>query len=165
MNTSILFIAQLLFRILPDTRCFGLKRFVLRLAGAKIGTNVRICSSVRIFGDSSLLIGDNTWVGHGSWLFCSAPIVIGQDVNIAPLCYIGTGTHDIDPGGRSIAGKGISLPIEIGDGAWICARSTVLAGARIGKKVIIAAGAVVKGVIPCETIYGGVPAKQIKQIQ
>lgn len=164
MNSFLLFVAQLTFRLLPDTKCFGFKRFALRLAGVRIGRNVRICSSVRIIGDSVLSIGDNTWIGHGTWLFCSAPIQIGKNSNIAPLCYIGTGTHQVDPYGNSIAGKGISLPIIVEDGVWICARSTILAGTRIGEKAIVGAGAVVINDVPAFTVIGGVPAKVIRQI-
>lgn len=164
MNTLLLFFIQLIFRLLPDTKFFGFKRWALRLAGAKIGKNVRICSSVRFLGDKQLSIGDNTWVGHGTWFFCSAPIRIGSNVNIAPLCYVGTGTHQIDVFGESTAGEGVSLPINVEDGVWICARATVLAGTTVGKKSILAAGSVVKGQVPANTIYGGVPATMIKRI-
>ena len=53
-------------------------------------------------------------------------------------------------------------PIVIKDGAWLCARSTVLAGSEIGLKSIIAAGAVVKGTVEDLELVGGVPAKHIK---
>ena len=162
MNSFLLYISQKIIHILPDARLFGLKRSLLRLAGAKIGKNVRICSSVRIIGNSFLEIGDNTWIGHGTWIFCSAPIRIGQNVNVAPLCYLGTGTHEVDRCGESIAGTGRSMPIEIGDGSWLCARATVIAGVSIGEKSIVAAGAVVLKSIPNNSFVGGVPAKEIE---
>jgi len=164
MRSFLLFIVQLTFRLLPDTKCFGYKRLALRLAGAKIGTNVRICSSVRIIGNSVLSIGDNTWIGHGTWIFSSAPVQIGKNVNVAPLCYIGTGTHQIDPSGASVAGKGMSSPIIVEDGAWLCARSTILSGIRVGEKAIVGAGAVVIKDVPAYTVIGGVPAKAIRQV-
>ena len=46
MKPVINYINSLLFPLLPETSCFALKRGLLRLAGAKIGKNVRICSSV-----------------------------------------------------------------------------------------------------------------------
>lgn len=164
MNTFILFLVQLCFKLLPDTRAFGFKRWALRMAGAKIDKNVRICSSVRILGNASLTIGENTWIGHGTWILCSAPICIGKNVNIAPFCYIGTGTHIIDPTGESVAGEGISKSIEIQDGAWVCVRSTILPGVTIGKRSILAAGSVANRSIDNHTIYGGIPVKKIKDI-
>ena len=165
MNTFILYLSHIIFGILPETRCFQLKAGLLRMSGARIGRNVRICSSVRVYGNGHLSIGDNTWVGHNCFIMCSADVTIGHDVNIAPCCYIGTGTHEIDLCGESIAGKGKSIPIIIGNGAWICASSTILAGSIIGKKSIIAAGAVVKGIVEDCTLVGGVIAKKIKDIE
>ncbi len=164
MNSLILFLAQKLFPIIPDTRGFGAKRFLLRLAGARIGKNVRICSSVRIVGDGMLSIGDNTWVGHQSLISVSEELTIGKNVNIAPRVFIGTGTHEIDCNGPSIAGKGVSLPILIGDGAWLCANSCITAGVSVGAKSIIAAGAVVIKNVPDGELWGGVPAKKIKNL-
>lgn len=165
MNTFILYLSHIIFGILPETRCFQLKAGLLRMSGARIGRNVRICSSVRVYGNGHLSIGDNTWVGHNCFIMCSADVTIGHDVNIAPCCYIGTGTHEIDLCGESIAGKGKSIPIIIGNGAWICASSTILAGSKIGTKSIIAAGAVVKGIVPSFTLVGGILAKKIKGLE
>ena len=162
MNTILLSLSNRIVHILPATRCFAFKRFMYRLAGVKIGKNVRIVSSVKILGDSSLTIGDNTWLGHETMILASAPITIGSDVNIAPMCFIGTGTHEIDLKGDSIAGKGKSLPIIINNGAWLCAHAVIIAGATIGKQSIVAAGAVVTKAVPDRELWGGVPAKQIK---
>ena len=165
MNTFVLYLSHIVFGILPETRCFRLKAGFLRLAGAKIGRNVRICSSVRVYGNGNLSIGDNTWVGHKSFIMCSTDVTIGHDVNIAPCCYIGTGTHEIDLYGDSIAGKGKSIPIIIGNGVWICASSTILAGSHIGTKSLVAAGAVVKGNVPDFTMIGGIPARIVKDLK
>lgn len=165
MNTLVLFCIRKIYPLIPDTRGYRLKSLLLRLAGARIGQNVRICSTVKIIGDSQLIIGDNTFIGHDSIIICSAPIIIGKNVNIAPRCYIGTGTHDIDINGDSVAGKGKSLPISISDGVWVCASSSLLAGTVVGEKSIIAAGAVVKGEVDSHELVGGVLAKHIKYLE
>lgn len=164
MKSSLLFLCSIVFPIFPDTRCFGIKRALLRLAGAKVGKNVRICSSVRIKGTSKLLIGDNTWIGHNCLIVCSSNITIGSNVDIAPMCYIGTGTHEITPRSNKIAGNGYSLPIKIADGCWLCVRSTILPGTQIDKKCIVAAGAVVKGSYKSLSLIGGIPAKVIRTL-
>lgn len=164
MNTLLLFITRTIFLLIPDIRGFKCKRFLLRLSGARIGKNVRICSSVHIIGNGNLTIGDNTWIGDENLIVCSADIIIEQNVNIAPRCYIGTGTHEIDPEGVSIAGCGKSLPITIGNGAWICANSTIIAGSVIGEKAIVAVGSIVKGEVKKYEIVGGGLAKHIRFI-
>ena len=164
MKPFFLFITRAFFSLIPDTHGFGIKRVLLRLSGAKIGKNVRICSSAKIIGDHQLSIGDNTWIGHDSMIICSAPIQIGKDVNIAPRCYIGTGTHEIDAVGNSVAGKGISLPITISDGCWLCAGCIVLPGVRVGEMSICASGAVINRNVEDYELVGGVPMKHIRQI-
>ncbi|QWG03992.1 hypothetical protein KMW28_13775 [Flammeovirga yaeyamensis] len=53
-------------------------------------------------------------------------------------------------------------PIEIGENCWIGRGCIILAGVTIGDGAIIAANSVVNKNIPSNTIYGGVPAKFIK---
>jgi len=133
MNTALLYFISRFIHLLPDTHCFGCKRFLLRMCGAQIGNNVRICSSAKIISNAPLIIGDNVWIGHDTLIVASAKVIIGAHVNIAPRVYIGTGTHELDTNGVSIAGRGQSYPFTIGEGAWICANSTIIAGVKIGK--------------------------------
>jgi acetyltransferase-like isoleucine patch superfamily enzyme len=162
MKTGRCYLVMLLFRLLPETRLFGLKAFLLRFIGVKVGCNVRVCSSVRILGGGSLEIGDNTWVGHETLIFSSSSIKIGSCVDIGPRVYIGTGTHEIDAPGAHSAGQGLSRDVVIGDGVWLGACSAVLPGVSIGKKAVVAAGAVVaQDVVEC-TIVAGIPAKLLR---
>lgn len=163
MKTIIKIFIHIIFPLFPATRCFGVKRALLRAGGANIGKNVRVCSSVKILGNARLTIGDNTWIGHNTLVVCSAPVVIGENVNIAPMCFIGTGTHEVMPKAESVAGPGVSLPITIGNGCWLCARSTIIAGCEIGERTVVAAGAVVIGNQPSDSLVGGVPAHVLKQ--
>ncbi|GAH33449.1 unnamed protein product, partial [marine sediment metagenome] len=52
--------------------------------------------------------------------------------------------------------------VKIGDNSWIGAGTTILDGAKIGRDSIIAAGSVVTEDVPEYTIYGGTPAKLIR---
>jgi acetyltransferase-like isoleucine patch superfamily enzyme len=64
-----------------------------------------------------------------------------------------------DPaGGSSIEPRAV----EIGEGAWLAARVTVLPGARIGAGAVIAAGSVVAGEIPAGAVAGGIPARILR---
>lgn len=158
MRTIVQYINKLIFPLLPETKCFGLKRGLLRLSGAKIGSNVRICSSVMIIGAGELTIGDNTWVGHRCLISASSSIKIGKNVDIAPNVYIGNGTHEITPDKERIASIELSKDIVIGDGCWLCANVTILPGVTIGDKCVVAAGSVVTKSYGNMKLLAGIPA-------
>ncbi len=166
MKSMISYFNSLIWPILPITRCFPFKRYLLRLAGARIGENVRCTSSVRTFISGHLAIGANTWVGHEA-LFVggSAAIDIGANCDIAPRVSFITGTHKIDATGPKAAGEGYSLPITVGDGCWICSGATLLGGTIIGAHSIVASGAVVRGEFAPYSVIGGVPAKVIRSLK
>jgi acetyltransferase-like isoleucine patch superfamily enzyme len=165
MKPYILFVYKFLVLFMPDTKFFSLKSRILRIAGAEIGSNVRICSSATILGNGTLVIGDNTWIGHQSLLISSSSIIIGANVDIAPKVYLGTGTHVIDAKSDNVAGEGLSKDIVIEDGCWLGISAIVLPGVTIGFKSVIAAGSVVSKNTESFCIYGGVPAKLIKKIE
>ena len=156
-----LWLYRLLTSWLPETRCFGLKVFLLRWAGAIIGKNVRINSSALFGGDGSLVIGDDVWVGAGDVIspVALARIVIGSCVDFGPQVMVITGSHEIDPYGDHIGGNGIAKDVEIGNGCWLGARVTILPGVTVAEKTVIAAGAVVtKSIAERGTLVAGVPA-------
>ncbi len=159
-------IVRSIFGCLPVSRCFRLKSRLLRWAGAEIGKNLRIYSSVKIFGNGGLVIGDDVFIGHEVFISSSRPatVTIGSRVDIAPQVYLGTGTHLLDSPDRA-AGSGTNRDISIGDEAWLGARTMVLPGAVVGKHAMTAAGAVVNGTVGNQEIHGGVPAQKIKSIE
>lgn len=158
MRTIVQYINKLIFPLLPETKCFSLKRGLLRLSGAKIGSNVRICSSVMIIGAGELTIGDNTWVGHRCLISASSSIKIGKNVDIAPNVYIGNGTHEITPDKERIASIELAKDIVIGNGCWLCANVTILPGVTIGDKCVVAAGSVVTKSYGNMKLLAGIPA-------
>lgn len=164
MNSLLLHIINSLLPIIPETRGFAVKRFLFKLAGANIGRNVRICSSVRIIGAGMLTIGDNTWVGHRTLIVASSMIKIGNNVDIAPNVFIGNGTHEITPERDRIADIELSKDIIIGDGCWLCVNSTILPGVTIGSKCVVAAGSVVTKSFDDKLLIAGVPAVTKKNL-
>jgi acetyltransferase-like isoleucine patch superfamily enzyme len=150
---------------MPATRLFGLKRWLLSYAGVQVGNGARWASSVNFMTSGSLSIGSDTWIGHEVLVVGGdATVQIGANCDIAPRVTIATGTHQIEPVGVRVAGRGYSLPIAIGDGCWICTGATILGGSTIGAHSIVAAGAVVKGEFPARALIAGVPARVIKVI-
>ena len=138
-----LYLYRLLTNLMPETSCFGLKRRFLRWAGAEVGQNVRICSSATVLGCGELIIGDDTWIGQHCLIMASSKIEIGKNVDVAPMVYLGTGTHVPQFDKERCAGEGLNKDIKIGDGCWLCARTTILPGVTVGNMTIVGAGAVV----------------------
>lgn len=112
---------------------------VLRAFGAEIGNNVNIRNDVRIHWPWKLKVGDNSWIGVGSYLLNLEPITIGDDVCISQQAFLCTGSHKAD----DVAFEYDNGPITIEDGAWIAARATVLRGVTVGKDVVVGATALI----------------------
>ena len=75
------YVIQIMFSVLPDTRFYPLKSFLLRLRGFEIGNNVRVVSSVKI-KLKQLLVRDNTFIGHETLIEGgNAFVQIGKNVD------------------------------------------------------------------------------------
>lgn len=162
MKPARLHLVHAIFSLLPSTRLFGLKCFLLRWAGAAVGSNVRVVSSARFYLTGDLKIGDGTWIGHEALIVGGdAEVVIGMNVDIGPRVTIATGTHELFTIPGRAAGRGYSLPISIEDGVWIGVGATVLGSAIVGRSSMIGAGSLVRGNVEPGCIVAGVPARVI----
>lgn len=165
MNSIITHFNNLIFSIIPETRCFGLKRSLWRISGVKVGTGVRISSSAKIVCNGSLEIGEDTWIGSQVMLAPASKIIIGKNCDIAPRVFIGNGTHEITPYLDRIAGKDLAKDVTIGDGCWLGANASILPGVKIGEKCVVAAGSVVTRPFDENLILiAGVPAEKKKEL-
>jgi maltose O-acetyltransferase len=159
-------IANLFLSLLPPTRCFAFKAFVLRCLGVSIDRTSKVCGGVKFYGAGKVSIGQDCWIGLGTAFYTSAAghVVIGDRCDIAPQVAFMCGTHEI--GGRDRrAGKGTASSILVGDGVWIGIRSTLLGGAEIATAAIVGAGSLVlPGIYPNDTLLVGSPARPKKQL-
>lgn len=118
----------------------------LRSRGAKIGENTRFISPKLMGFDENraeyIQIGNNCCITKSTILAHDYSWYTFKDAynDILPDC-----------GGK----------VVIGNNCFIGYESIVLKNTVIGDNVIIAAGAVVKGNVPSNTVWGGVPARQI----
>lgn len=155
----VLYMANGIMHLLPETRCYGLKRCLLKLSGVGIGKNVRICSSAHIIGCGLLTIGDNTFIGPHTFIHVSSSVQIGKNCDISSNVTILNGSHEIDLEGDHLAGKGKSEDVYVGDGSWICVNATLLGSSRIGNKCLVAASSTTKGLYPDLALIKGCIAK------
>ena len=89
---------------------------------------------------------------------CGAELHIKDDTCIAHNVSLKCSTHRIDISGRSIAGKQEFKNIVIGAGSWLCVGCVILPGVTVGKRNVVAAGAVVTHDTPDNVLMAGVPA-------
>lgn len=115
--------------------------------------------------NSRIEIGNNVGISN-STLVAQNEIKIHDNVMIGGGCKIwDTDFHSIGIDRQLKKDKKTKkLPIEIRKNAWIGGSSIILKGVTIGENSIIAAGSVVTKSIPDNEIWGGNPAKLIREI-
>ncbi|HIF9056738.1 TPA: CatB-related O-acetyltransferase [Photobacterium damselae] len=147
-------------------------------------------SNISILGDAVILeskLGRGTYIGSGAKItntkigrFCSIAknlnIVSGNHptngfVSTHPMFYLSE-NKTVCNMGLNVLDKSIYEPISyvnntnyhvvIGNDVWIGQNVTILNGVTIGDGAIIATGAVVNKDVEAYSLYGGVPAKKIK---
>lgn len=91
-------------------------------------------------------------------------VTIGNFTMLAHDVMILGGDHNYKVAGfpTVFAGRDETRPTNIGDDVWVGAGSIIMAGVTIGDGAIIAAGSVVTKDVAPYCIYGGTPAKKIK---
>lgn len=136
------------------------RAFCTRLILDECGSNVNIEKGADFA--LNIKIGNNSGIGKNS--IVGAYTQIGDNVMMGEACFIYARNHKTDRLDVPMCIQGFEeyRPVVISDDVWIGARVTILPGAKIGKGVIIGAGAVVTGEIPDYAVVGGVPARIIK---
>lgn len=133
------------------------RKFLLKLMGVRIDSNVSIFSNFEIRNPSGLFIEEGCSIGPRVLLDARKGLRIGKNVTIACEVIIWTLHHDYN----DIFFKTIGEKVLIEDYAWVCSRAIILPGVTIGRGAVVASGSVVtKDVAPFD-IVGGVPAKII----
>ena len=112
-----------------------------------------------------LKIGKNTAIGRFSEFGASGGIEIGNDVIMGSYISFHSENHNFKNKNLLIREQGVtSKGIKLGNNIWVGAKVTFLDGCEIGDNSVIAAGAVINGKFPANSVIGGVPAKIIKSI-
>ena len=122
---------------------------ILRFFGASVGSKIIVRRGVRIHFPWNLTVGNSSWIGERAWLINHAPILIGANVCISQDAIVSSGSHDMYS--PTLEYKHAS--IEIKDVAWLCLRSTVLAGVTVGLNSVVSAGEVLRKSIPDNSLY------------
>ncbi|MEO6539128.1 MAG: WcaF family extracellular polysaccharide biosynthesis acetyltransferase [Ferruginibacter sp.] len=138
---------------------YTLKRFFLKLFGAKMGRGILIKPGVNIKYPWLLDMGDFIWIGEGVWIDNLARVSIGNNVCVSQGALLLCGNHDYTTAAFNLSLK----PIVIEEGVWIGAKSIVCGGVTCRSHSILSVGSVANGDMQAYGIYSGNPAQEIKK--
>lgn len=141
------------FRCSPQ-RAFGWRRFLLRRFGAKLSATSYIYSTVDIRDPYYLEVGEHSSIGPRVGVYSVDRIVIGDHCTVSMEAMLCTGSHDISHPQMRLT----HAPIQVCDGAWVCARAFVGPGVRVGRGAVVAACAVVTRDVADWVVVVGNPA-------
>lgn len=109
-------------------------------------------AKVRVRKGATCNIGNNVSMNSNDIIICHESITIGDDCQLSPNVQIYDHDHDYrDPNGIGAMHYKTS-PISIGKSVWIGANTVILRGTDIGDNCVIAAGSIVKGKYPSNSV-------------
>jgi maltose O-acetyltransferase len=136
---------------------------VLRELLGSVGERVVIRPPFRCDYGSNISIGAGTFVNYDCVILDVAPVVIGEDCQLATCVQLLTATHPVDPRVRR-AGWESGEPITLGDNVWLGGGVIVCPGVTIGNDSVVGAGAVVTRDVPAGVVCVGNPARVLREI-
>jgi chloramphenicol O-acetyltransferase type B len=129
-----------------------------------VGKHFTVSDTTSYFKKRSISVGDYVFIGIRAHLY--ANIQIGHFVQLASDVAIVGGDHRFDIVGVPIKFTGRDRLEDrltiIDDDAWVGHGVVIMAGVRIGRGAVVAAGSVVTKDVPAYAIVGGVPAKLLR---
>lgn len=138
---------------------YGIKIFLLRLFGAKIGSKVEIKPCVNIKYPWLLTIGNEVWIGENVWIDNLEMISIGSNVCISQGAVLLTGSHDYKKTSFNLITGGMIIE----DGVWIGAKAIINYGITIASHAVLTSGSVATKNLEAYSIYQGNPAVKIRE--
>jgi len=138
---------------------YGLKIFLLRVFGAKLGKHIAIKPYVNIKYPWNLTIGDHVWIGENVWLDSLEMITIGPNTCISQGATILTGSHNY----KRAAFDLITGPVTLEEGVWIGAGAIVNQGITIASHAVLTSGSVATKNIEAYAVCQGNPAAKLRQ--
>ena len=116
--------------------------------GVKLNSNVILHTT----GNGKILIGNGTCINHRVIIASKNCIRIGRNVMIGPNVCVYDHDHIYKTTQKMMVSGFLTSPIIIEDNVWIGSNCTILKGSHIGTGSVIAAGTVIKGKIPPNSI-------------
>lgn len=152
------FVLRYLFNILRTWYLFH-----IRYPWVKYNGFVRVMKGTSFAQNMDVKIGNN--VQFGDYCNIASNVYFGNNILMAgKVSFIGKHDHTFNIPGKTIwqGERGDNGTTIIEDDVWIGTGSIIMSGVTIGKGSVVAAGSVVTKSVPSCEIWGGNPAKKIK---
>lgn len=144
---------------------FAMRYLCIRKMAKKCGSNLAVYPRCELIHIDKMEFGENISIHTMCYLDAVGGISIGDNVSIAHASSLISFNHTYNDPSTPIKYNPCDCrPIVVDEDVWIGCGCRVLAGVKIGKRSVIAAGAVVNRDVENNSIYAGVPAKKIKSI-
>lgn len=149
-------------------------------------TNITIGTHGCCFGGFQALcggkisIGDNFYIGSGTYIQAKEQITIGDNVIISnDVLIVDNNNHPTEPEERLKLSQcqdymndriwtwenSVSAPVVISDNTWIGKGAVILKGVTVGKGAIVGMRAVVTHDVPDYAVVAGNPATVVKRLK
>lgn len=137
---------------------YGMKVFLLRTFGAKVGSALIVKPHVSIKYPWKLIIGNNVWIGEGVWIDNLAMVTLKDNSCISQGAMILCGNHNYKKSSFDL----IIGEITIEEGAWVGAKAVVCPGVKMGSHSLLTVGSVATSNLEEYWIYQGNPAQKLR---
>lgn len=130
----------------------------------KFGKNIRLGFGGNIAHPEGITLGSNIFIALG-FVISGKSLEIGSNVLIGPRLTIECDDHKFNKVGETMwnyQNKKSIKHIKISNDVWIGANVTIIGGVEIEEGSVIASQSLVNKNIPPYSVYGGIPAKFIK---
>lgn len=137
---------------------FRVRQALAELVFRSAGEDLRIFHDVEFTWGYNLEVGAGTTLHRGVFLDDRGGLELGAGVSISDHASVFTHTHDVED-----IDDVTCWPTTLGDGARITYHATVLAGAQVGADGMVAACGLATRSVPAGWVWGGVPARPLKE--
>lgn len=154
-------------RVAPPAMTGGNSEFFL--AGTLLlHGRTKICTSVyiAISKEATLELGNDSLLCEYVNIGCHRHITIGHNAWLTHRCQAYDSNYHYIEDMNSGTISEYTAPVKIGDGCWVCNSSTIGPGTCLPTNTVVSSNSLVNknliGVIPENSLIGGVPAKLIR---
>ena len=139
------------------------RQSILRELLGGLGDETEILSPFQCDYGYQIEIGSRSFINFSAVILDSAPVRIGDDVQIGPGVQLVTPTHPLDPDERRTRIE-FAAPITICDDVWLAAGVIVCPGVTIGAATVVGAGSVVTTDLPPRHLCFGTPCRPVREL-
>jgi putative colanic acid biosynthesis acetyltransferase WcaF len=148
-----------LFAPTPRYMLNGWRCLLLRIFGADLGVGCEVYPTCRIWAPWNLTMGDYSVLSDNVDCYCVEKITLGPHSRVSQYSFLCAAGHDYE----SMPMPLTKAPIKIGAYVWICADVYVGMGVEIGDGAVVGARSSVLRSIQPWVVVAGSPARIVNQ--